>query len=155
MEMTIWFALIHFGILEVARFSPVINSTKLTCFLSFHENEPFCKKSQLWLTLILLEYHYSPTITFPAFCIFRCCTRTNSFLIWVTYCAWLTWWYIVLVRVTFAFLTMNTLHTDVGSDTWTALRNEALTRGTLRAIKTFSSCWFQDRNLVPSAAPSL
>ena len=51
------------------------------------------KKSQQWITLILSEYRYSPTITFPAFCIFRRGARTNGFLIWVSDCAWLTWWY--------------------------------------------------------------
>ena len=104
------------------------------------------------LSLPKHSFVYIPSIAFSTNSILRSSTRSDRFFVRVTDSARLTRRDIMLIRVRFPRCTFYTLHCDISGDTWSTLRDHALTLGTFGTGKTFNSFSARDSQLIPPTA---
>ena len=104
------------------------------------------------LSLPKHSFVYIPSIAFSTNSILRSSTRSDRFFVRVTDSARLTRGDIMLIRVRFPRCTFYTLHCDISGDTWSTLRDHALTLGTFGTGKTFNSFSARDSQLIPPTA---
>lgn len=99
---------------------------------------------------------YVPSIALSANRVLCLSARTNHLFVRVTDSAWLTWWDVVLIRVSFIWLALYALYRSISPSKWSALRDQAQTLGTFGTVQAFNCLVGSPySNLVPSAFPAI